>query len=142
MSSPSPRLERYRVSWPVLTIMAVSALGCSVMGRFGGSSPVSPYMVGVVRLADGDFASAEQAFRESASSCESGREGRRALLFLSLTGLGARPSVDCSDEARVSSASIGARLRLPSPCVSLSLTVVSSRPALETIRTEGKPANE
>jgi hypothetical protein len=60
------------------------------MGRFGGSSPVSPYMVGVVRLADGDFASAEQAFRESASFCESGREGRRALLFLSLLALDPR----------------------------------------------------
>jgi len=49
------------------------------------STPIStPYETGVLRLAEGNFAEAERAFRESAALCESGREGRRAILFLSL----------------------------------------------------------
>jgi len=86
-----------RRAWPRQTgvlpvLLVLSVTGCSVMERWSGSSASSsasssapsPYGTGVLRLGEGDFAGAERAFRESASRCESGQEGRRALLFLSL----------------------------------------------------------
>ena len=60
------------------------------MGGQAGSSFDSPYQNGLSRLAEGDFGAAGQAFRESAVSCESGREGQRSLLFLSLLELDPR----------------------------------------------------
>lgn len=88
MAYPIPRRARPRQTGVLLLILVLSVTGCSVLERWSGSSastPVStPYRTGVLRLSEGDFTGAEQAFRESASRCESGREGRRALLFLSL----------------------------------------------------------
>jgi len=58
--------------------------GCgTALGRY--FSPGSaPYDTGVVRLSEGHFSAADSAFRETASRCESGSRGRKALLFLAL----------------------------------------------------------
>jgi len=81
----SPRYAR-----AILVVLSLSAMGCSVLTSRSGPSVPSPYGTGLLRLAEGDFAAAEGAFRESAASCESGREGRRALRFLSLLALDPR----------------------------------------------------
>jgi hypothetical protein len=41
-------------------------------------------------MANGDFDAADQAFRQSASRCESGLDGRHSLLFLSILALDPR----------------------------------------------------
>lgn len=86
----APWPARFRSSGPVLGVLSLFALGCSWIGGPAESSASSPYQNGVLRLATGDFGAAALAFRESASSCESGREGRQALLFLSLLELDPR----------------------------------------------------
>lgn len=84
---PSARL---RIPVFLVGIFFSTALGCSWMGKGLDPPPYSPYQEGVLALAEGDFDAADRAFRESASVCESGREGRRALLFLSLLALDPR----------------------------------------------------
>jgi hypothetical protein len=68
----------------ILFLLALLTVGCSMLK----SKPVEPlsdvYNHGLTRLAEGDFPGADRAFRESASRCESGMKGRRALLFLAL----------------------------------------------------------
>ena len=90
MPSSTPQRNGSWIFWPTLLAMAIFVAGCSVLWRGGGPSGVSPYTVGVLRMTDGEFADAERAFRESASRCESGWEGRRALLFLSLLAMDPR----------------------------------------------------
>ena len=55
-------------------------------------------------MADGDFAGAEQAFRDAASRCESGSDGRRALLFLSFLALDPRNPTAHPDSAALMAA--------------------------------------
>ena len=86
----TPRRARPGFSGPVLGILSLLALGCSWMGGKAGPPPTSPYQDGLLLLAEGDFEGANEAFRESAASCESGREGRRAILFLSFLELDPR----------------------------------------------------
>ncbi|MGW8265070.1 MAG: hypothetical protein ACWGSQ_01815 [Longimicrobiales bacterium] len=85
-----PRQARSGFSKPALGMLSLLALGCSWMGGPSGPSSLSPYQSGLSLLAEGDFEGADEAFRESAASCESGREGRRAILFLSLLELDPR----------------------------------------------------
>jgi len=90
MVYPTPHQPWPRRTRVLLVVLVLSMMGCSVMERWSGSSAPTPYGTGVLRLAEGDFTGAERAFRESASRCESGQEGRRALLFLSLLTLDPR----------------------------------------------------
>lgn len=85
-----PRRARSGLPALVLGILSLIAFGCSWMGGRAGPSSTSPYENGLSLLAEGDFEGADEAFRESAASCESGREGRRAILFLSLLELDPR----------------------------------------------------
>lgn len=68
----------------VLFVFAVSLVGCSMLQK----GPVEPvpdaYHTALARLSEGDFHGADRAFRESASRCTSGANGRRSLLFLAL----------------------------------------------------------
>lgn len=61
-------------------------------------------------MAEGDFGAAAEAFRESAASCQSGRQGRRAILFLSLLALDPRNPESEPDSAALMAASF---LQLP-----------------------------
>jgi hypothetical protein len=84
--------------------------GCSLIQP--AAEPVTPtvFEIGLSQMADGDFPAAEQAFRQSASRCESGSHGRRALLFLSFLALDPRNPATNPD----SSALMAARfLNLP-----------------------------
>jgi hypothetical protein len=83
MAGSSPQRPRPRHAGLIILVMAFSMTGCSLLKGKPGPPVSEPYRLGLLRLADGDFAGADRAFRESASRCESGREGRRALLFLS-----------------------------------------------------------
>jgi hypothetical protein len=62
-------------------------------------------------LANGDFTGAELAFRDAASRCESGSDGRRALLFLSILSLDPRNTAAHPDSAALMAARF---LNLPS----------------------------
>jgi hypothetical protein len=72
-----------------------------------GSDPPAPsaYQTGVLRFSEGNFEAAERAFRESAAFCTSGREGRRAILFLSLLELDPRNPAADPDSAAIMAAS-------------------------------------
>lgn len=85
MRVPTRRSSRARGGGRAVAVfLALSAAACSVIGGRPASTGPSPYRSGVTSLAQGDFAGADSLFRASAARCESGREGRRALLFLSL----------------------------------------------------------
>jgi len=80
--------RRRVVSILVATVVALQGCG-TALGRY--FSPGSePYDKGVLRLSEGDFSAADSAFRETASRCESGGRGRKALLFLALLHLDPR----------------------------------------------------
>ena len=55
-------------------------------------------------MADGDFAGAEMDFRDAATRCESGSDGRRALLFLSFLALDPRNPTAHPDSAALMAA--------------------------------------
>lgn len=82
----APRRRRRRLLRVALLPLAlgVGMEGCgTALGRY--FSPGSaPYDAGVLRLSEGHFPAADSAFRETASRCESGSRGRKALLFLAL----------------------------------------------------------
>lgn len=83
-TAPSPR-RRSPLSAAVVSLaLGVVLQGCgTALGRY--FSPGSaPYNAGVLSLSEGHFSAADSAFRETASRCESGSRGRRALLFLAL----------------------------------------------------------
>ena len=111
MPCSTPHRDGSWIFWPTLVALAISAAGCGVLRRGGESSGVSPYTIGVLRMTDGEFSDADRAFRESASRCESGWEGRRALLFLSLLSLDPR-----NPHADPDSAAIMAARVLSLPC--------------------------
>ncbi len=105
---PKPDPQRSRSLAPGLIFLAVvlSMTGCSLLQSKPAPPPSGPYHTGMLRLAEGDFAGADQAFRESASHCESGSDGRRSLLFLSFMALdprnpGAQPDSAALMAARV-----------------------------------------
>jgi hypothetical protein len=82
---PSPgRPRRWLRAAALPLALGVAVQGCgTALGRY--FSPGSgPYDTGVLRLSEGDFSAADSAFRETASHCESGSRGRKALLFLAL----------------------------------------------------------
>jgi hypothetical protein len=66
--------------------------------------PPSVFDAGLTRMADGDYAGAEMAFRDAASRCESGSDGRRALLFLSFLALDPRNPAAHPDSAALMAA--------------------------------------
>ena len=78
--------------------------GCSLLQP--AAEPVVPtvFDIGLAHMADGDFVAAEQAFRQSASRCESGSHGRRALLFLSFLALDPRYPAANPDSAALMAA--------------------------------------
>lgn len=73
-----------------MALVLLLLAGCSLLQPV--AEPVVPtvFEIGLAHMADGDFAAAEQAFRQSAARCESGSHGRRALLFLSFLALDPR----------------------------------------------------
>jgi hypothetical protein len=100
----------------------LSACGCaaaSFLLLFAGCSYLEPvaepagptvFDIGMAHLADGDFAGAESRFRDAASRCESGPQGRRALLFLSFIALDPRNPAAHPDSAAFMAARV---LNLP-----------------------------
>lgn len=99
------RPPRFRASGMILVVLSLAPVGCSWMVVGSNPPAPSPYQTGVLRFAEGNFQAAERAFRESAAYCSSGREGRRAILFLSLLELDPRnPDAD-PDSAALMAAS-------------------------------------
>ena len=79
-------------------------VGCSYLEPVGEPAPPSVFDSGLALMANGDFAGAETAFRDAASRCESGSEGRRALLFLSFLALDPRNPAAHPDSAALMAA--------------------------------------
>ncbi len=80
-------------------------VGCSYLAPVPSEpAPPSVFDIGLAHMADGDFAAAEQAFRQSASRCESGSDGRSSLLFLSFLALDPRNPVAHPDSAALMAA--------------------------------------
>jgi len=96
-----PTRKRGILSAPggTIALFLLLAAGCSYLEPV--PEPVAPsvFEVGLGRLADGDFAAAELVFRQVASRCESGSDGRRALLFLSFLALDPRNPAAHPDSA-------------------------------------------
>ncbi|MCK5651804.1 MAG: hypothetical protein KAJ42_10520, partial [Gemmatimonadetes bacterium] len=67
-------------------------------------APPSVFDAGLALMADGDFAGAEMDFRDAATRCESGSDGRRALLFLSFLALDPRNPTAHPDSAALMAA--------------------------------------
>jgi hypothetical protein len=104
MKGPSTRVtvgNRWNPVYPgiILVFSLLSLAGCSVLEPVAEPAGPSVFDVGLARLADGDFAGAEQTFRDAASRCESGSDGRRALLFLSFLALDPRNPAAHPDSA-------------------------------------------
>lgn len=95
---------RLRGSAVITVFVALSLVGCIFTTRGPESPDFRPYHRGLLDLAKGDFARADSAFRESAARCESGREGRRALLFLSFLALDPRNPEAHADSAAIMAA--------------------------------------
>ena len=93
-----------------VALFLLLAAGCSYLEPVPEPVGPSPFEIGLARLADGDFASVEQTFRQVASRCESGSDGRRALLFLSFLALDPRNPAAHPDSAVLMSARV---LNLP-----------------------------
>jgi hypothetical protein len=95
MKAPStwmPTRDRRLFSAPgdAMALFLLLLSGCSHLEPV--AQPVAPsvFDVGLAHMAAGDFALAERAFRDAASRCESGSDGRRSLLFLSFLALDPR----------------------------------------------------
>ena len=115
MKGPSIRMPIGGKWFPSLTssTMALSLLflaGCSYLEPVREPAVPSVFDVGLALMADGDFAGAELAFRDAASRCESGSDGRRALLFLSFLALDPRNPTALPDSAALMAARV---LNLP-----------------------------
>ena len=78
--------------------------GCSYLEPVREPAAPSVFDVGLALMADGDFAGAELAFRDAASRCESGSDGRRSLLFLSFLALDPRNPTAHPDSAALMAA--------------------------------------
>lgn len=110
MPKPKPQRPRSRTPGVFLLGFALFMTGCSLLKTKPVPPPSGPYHTGIQRLADGDFPGADQAFRESASRCESGADGRRSLLFLSFLALDPRNPDAQPDSAALMAARV---LNLP-----------------------------
>jgi hypothetical protein len=89
-------------SWVFILLLAA---GCSYLQPAPeGPAPPTPFDIGLAHLAAGDFAAAEEVFRQTASRCESGDAGRRSLLFLSFLALDPRNPVAHPDSAALMAA--------------------------------------
>ncbi|MCJ7628796.1 MAG: hypothetical protein MUO50_10470 [Longimicrobiales bacterium] len=101
-----PIRERRISSAPVdaMALFLLFLSGCSYLEPV--AEPVAPsvFDVGLAHMAAGDFADAETAFRDAASHCESGSDGRRALLFLSFLALDPRNPAAHPDSAALMAA--------------------------------------
>jgi hypothetical protein len=73
--------------------------GCSYLEPVLEPTVPSVFDTGLALMADGDFAGAEMVFRDASSRCESGSDGRRALLFLSFLALDPRNPAAHPDSA-------------------------------------------
>jgi len=80
-------------------LLALGPAACSLFEPVAEPSVPSPFEVGLARLADGDFGGANLTFRDLASRCESGAQGRRSLLFLSFMALDPRNPAAHPDSA-------------------------------------------
>jgi hypothetical protein len=103
--SPAPTRRR-PVPWfpgglPAFLPLFLTGLlaGCSYMKPVAEPAVPTVFEVGLTRLADGDFSGAELAFRDAASRCQSGVQGRRALLLLSFLALDPRNPAAHPDSA-------------------------------------------
>ena len=88
-------------------IVAFSLLlvgGCSYLDPVPEPPGPSVFDIGLAQMADGDFAAAEMAFRDAASRCESGSDGRHALLFLTFLALDPRNPAAHPDSAALMAA--------------------------------------
>jgi len=83
----------------LLLLLSFSIGGCGYLRPVAEPAVPSVFEVGLTRLAGGDFGGAELAFRDAASRCESGAQGRRALLFLSFLALDPRNPAAHPDSA-------------------------------------------
>jgi len=109
MKGPSIRLptRERRILSALAFTLAFSPLliaGCSYLEPVREPAVPSVFDMGLVQMADGDFAAAELAFRDAASRCESGSGGRRALLFLSFLALDPRNPTAHPDSAALMAA--------------------------------------
>ncbi len=113
MKGPSIRMHKMKkwihsapgsTVFPVLLVLLWIA-GCSYLKPAPEPTPPpSVFDTGLALMADGDFAGAEVAFRDAASRCESGSDGRRALLFLSFLALDPRNPAAHPDSAALMAA--------------------------------------
>lgn len=110
MPKRRPRVTRLRVPGVFFLALALFMTGCSLLKSKPAPPPSGPYYTGLQHLAEGDFGEADLAFRESASRCESGTEGRRSLLFLSFLALDPRNPDAQPDSAALMAARV---LNLP-----------------------------
>jgi hypothetical protein len=115
MKVPSIRAStvgRWIVSAAGCAVVSFSLLvvACSYIEPVAEPAPPSVFEIGLAHLADGDFAGAELRFRDAASRCESGSQGRRALLFLSFLALDPRNPAAQPDTAALMAARV---LNLP-----------------------------
>jgi hypothetical protein len=94
-----------RAFGPVLLLLflalplGLSFAGCSFLQPVAQPTGPSEFEMGLARLAHGDFVGADSSFRELASRCESGTDGRKALLFLSFLALDPRNPAAHPDSA-------------------------------------------
>jgi hypothetical protein len=89
-----------------LVFFLLLLVGCSMLQPVPGPEPAAPsvFDAGIALMAGGDFSGAELAFRDAASRCESGAEGKRALLFLSFLALDPRNPAAHPDSAALMAA--------------------------------------
>jgi len=90
--------------WGIAVSCLLLAVGCRHLEPV--PEPVAPTLfdIGLARMAGGEFATAELAFRDAASHCESGTAGRRSLLFLSFLALDPRNPAAHPDSAALMAA--------------------------------------
>ena len=104
MKGPSiriPRRERRILSASACSMAFLLLLpaACSYLEPVRAPAAPSVFDTGLAHLADGDFAAAEMEFRDAASRCESGRDGKRGVLFLSFLALDPRNPAAHPDSA-------------------------------------------
>ncbi|MBT8397153.1 MAG: hypothetical protein KJN92_09310, partial [Gemmatimonadetes bacterium] len=99
---------RYRRVFPAgssaVAVFLFLLAGCSFLEPAREPAAPSVFDSGLALMAGGDFAGAELAFRRAASRCESGADGRRALLFLSFLALDPRNPTAQPDSAALMAA--------------------------------------
>jgi hypothetical protein len=109
MKGPSIRIQRRerRFLSALACIPAFLLLlpgGCKHLDPVLEPAAPSVFETGLASLAEGDFTNAELRFREAASRCESGRDGKRSVLFLSFLALDPRNPAAHPDSAALMAA--------------------------------------